>query len=79
MAAAKQRGGGSSTRAAQPAAAADQQKYDDAAKAARVKRLVLQTGALVAGAVVAAWFELISNQVALMVIVAMYVTIRVLA
>jgi hypothetical protein len=58
------------------AAAGQQQDGVDAVRAAKVKTLVLQTSAVVLAAVVLAYFKIISDKLAMAVIVLMYLTVR---
>jgi hypothetical protein len=66
------------TDAGTAAAAGAEQQQDavDPVRAAKVKTLVLQTSALVLAAVVLAYFQVISDKVAMGVIVLMYLTVR---
>jgi uncharacterized membrane protein YgaE (UPF0421/DUF939 family) len=50
----------------------------DVVRAARAKTVIYQTSAVVLAAVIAAYFQLISNQFAMIIIVMMYLTIRLL-
>jgi Na+/glutamate symporter len=56
-----------------------QQEQDADAKLARTKRLVLQTSLMVAAALVAAYFGLISDKLALGIMVGMSLVVRFMA
>jgi hypothetical protein len=60
------------------AAEGSQQQQDavDPVRAAKLKTLLLQTSAVVLAAVVLAYFKLISDKMAMGVIVLMYLTVR---
>jgi hypothetical protein len=83
MAKARQRAGqqvaaGAADAGAAAAAVVSEQQQDtvDPVRGAKVKTLVLQTSAVVLAAVVLAYFQVISDKVAMGVIVLMYLTIR---
>ncbi|KAF6258612.1 hypothetical protein COO60DRAFT_1639048 [Scenedesmus sp. NREL 46B-D3] len=75
---AAQPGAAGSTDAGAATAAAAEQQPDavDPVRTAKVKTLLLRASAVVLAAVVLAYFELISDKMALAVIVLMYVTTR---